>query len=164
MTADVGADSAPAAGLWAMLSLTLETTCNSVRSYLDRRERLMQSMHRVPISTPAIEGPGVVPVDQPQTMGPRMGRAWDVKRLTLASADPAAPWSGSVYVYTGYPSATNLVDIFTGPGTHHYPKATVLLTGSERIVLVADQTFTGTCVPGGAAVELLDECIPDYLT
>lgn len=163
MSADVGTDSAPAAGLWAMLSLTLETTCNSVRSYLDRRERLMQSMHRVPVVFPAISKPGAI-INQPATTGPNMGRAWDVKRLTLASSDPASPWSGSVYVYTGFPSSANLVDIFSGPATHHYPKATVLLTGSEHVVLVADQGFAGVCVPGGAAVELLDECIPDYLT
>lgn len=153
---------APAAGLWAMLSLTLETTANSVRSYISRRERLMQSMHRVAVTAPPLSKPGIT--DQPETMGPRMGRAWDLKRLTLAAADPASPWTGEVYVYTGFPSAANLVDIFTGPDTHHYPKATVLLTGSERVVLVAGTAFAGVCIPGGAAVEFTDECLPEYLT
>ena len=151
-----------ASSLWAVLSLTLETTATAVRSYLSRRERLMQSMHRVPVSGPAISKPGIT--DQGQTMGPHMGLSWDVKRLTLASADPASPWAGNVYVYTGFPSAANLVDTFTGPGTHTYPKATVLLTGSERLVLVADSTFAGVCIPGGAAVEFLEECLPEYLT
>jgi hypothetical protein len=159
---DTATDSAPAAGLWAMLSLTLETTATAVRSHLSRRERLMQSMHRVPVTGPAISQPGIT--DQPRTMGPQLGRAWDVKRLTLASANPASPWTGEVYVYTGFPSASNLVDIFTGPDTHHYPKATVLLTGSERVVLVAGPDYAGIAVPGGAAVEFTDECLPDYLT
>lgn len=162
MSHDVAADAAPAAGLWAMLSLTLETTATAVRQHLSRRERLMQSMHRVPITAPAVAKPGGI-TDQPKTMGPQMGRCWDVKRLTLASADPANPWSGTVYVYTGFPSASNLVDIFTGPDTHHYPKATVLLSGSERVVLVAEAGFIGTAVPGGAAVEFTEECLPDYL-
>lgn len=162
MPPDTMDGAAPAAGLWAMLSLTLETTATAVRQYIDKRERLYQSMHRVPISGPAIAKPGVT--DQPKTMGPQMARAWDVKRLTMASADPASPWSGEVYVYTGFPSSANLVDIFTGPDTHHYPKATVLLTGSERIVLVAAAGYAGVCVPGGAAVELLEECLPEYLT
>lgn len=155
-------DTAPAAGLWAMLSLTLETTCTAVRDHLRRRELLMQSMHRVPVTFPAISKPGIT--DQAETTGPKMGRCWDVKRLTMASADPASPWSGEVYVYSGFPSSVNLVDIFTGPDTHHYPKATVLLTGSEHVVLVAGTGYAGICVPGGAAVELLEEVLPEYLS
>lgn len=162
MQSDVADGAAPAAGLWAMLSLTLESTATAVREHLARRERLMLSMHRVPVTGPALSRPGIT--DQGRTMGPQLGMAWDVKRLTLASADPASPWSGTVYVYTGFPSASNLVDIFDAPATHTYPKATVLLTGSERLVLVADSTYAGVCVPGGAAVEFMDECLPDYLS
>jgi len=153
----------PSAAFWAGLSVELTSAAQDVRTHYHRRDRMFRSLHRVPLIGPSLQV-GALMCDRPDIMGPPTGMAWDVRRLTFASADVANAWSGTIYVYMGTPSAVNQVDVFLTPGTHTYPKGSMLLSGHDRLVYLATAGFSGVAIPGGEAIQLVDELLPDYLS
>jgi hypothetical protein len=154
-------------GAWAEFSLTASTVRDAARAALThygRYQRLFMAMHRVPITGPAIQV-GALVCDRADLLGPSTGSAWDVRRLTMAAADLNAPWTGHIYVYLGNPSAVNQVDVFDGPDTHLWPKGGLLLQGHDRLVFMAGPDFAGgVAIPGGEAIQLIDELVPEYLS
>lgn len=155
----------PGVDLWAKLGVRLESLTAQLERRELRREKLYAALHFVQLTAPPVDAAGAT-VDRPDLLGPRWGWLWDIRRLTLAPADPASPWTGTVYLYNARPAPVNFIDAFTAPGplTRWFPKSALLLNPHERLVLVAGPDFTGTAVPGGIATQVKEECLPEYLS
>lgn len=156
--------------LWAKIGISLETLTRQLERREKHEQHLWQSLHQVSMSGPVLEQPGQV-YDQPETLGPSAGWYWDVHRITLApeitftaGAWTVTPWTGTVYVFNGNVSPSSLVDIFTAPGSHWYGRGTLLLGRHQRLIYLTSSSFAGTGFPGGAASQVSDDCLPDYLS
>jgi hypothetical protein len=156
-------DAAPGLEVWAKIGASLETVAHHMKRRAEQEEKLFATIHQVQLTCRAVEAANQV-IDMPDTLGPRWGYIWDLRRLTLAEDPEESFEEGPVYVYNSIPSAVNLIDTFNAPGTHFYSKSTVLLMPHERIVLLAGPHFRGRLVPGGSYTQLHEDCLPLYLS
>lgn len=150
--------------LWAYLGVRLDSLTAELKRANDKRERLFQSLHQVPVSGPALDTAGQV-ADYPEMLGPHLGWFWDIRRLTFAAA-AGSTWTGTIYLYRSQPVPSALMDTWTpaGPVSRLYGKATFLLPPGERLVYVASADFSGTVVPGGDATQAAADVLAVYLS
>ena len=138
----------------------------------DRRRRLYEQMHQVPIIVPPLvpnTGAGVV-FAQDQ-MGPTTGHHWSVRRLA------AWGWTaGTVTVYrnavqTGFGAAATLTGeqwfTFPQPGTFTFGRGEMLLEPDDSLLISCSGVTLATGAQGitvqGSADQFQSWLLPDYL-
>lgn len=146
-------------GIGAGVAATLEVSLGRLAAALDkqerRRDRLYQLLHVVPIMGVIPLSGGAGTLDQPDRYGPKDGYRWDLRRVT---ADGFT--AGTVTMYRNDVNTTALAK-WTQAGEWAW-SGQLWLAARDRLIFVASG-ITGNVTIDGAAVDVSEQVLPDYL-
>jgi hypothetical protein len=121
------------------------------------KRNLIQEIH--PFSVPA-QGitltAGAGTLDQPNLLGPRTGRAWDVRRMSVTGFT-----AGTVTVCQTQANA-DVLAVFSSAGVLLNGKAQLLVNAGDRMIFVASG-ITGSVTVSIAGIDISATLLGDYL-
>lgn len=140
----------------------LTASINGLSAQLEQersnRQRECQALHLFTIPPQNITlTAGAGTLDMPPLLGPRTGKFWDVKRVSVLGYT-----AGTVIAYLGAVGA-EVLDAYQTADAYHYGKAHFMLGGGDRIVFSATG-ITGTVQVTLGGIELDADCLGAYLS
>jgi hypothetical protein len=142
----------------AGLSLSLGKVADQLAKQANRQEQFIQALHLIEVPVPQITAASGT-VDQPELLGPKTGKVWDVKRITAATFT-----AGTVSLYSGgVQTDQQLMYVFSQSGTLWFGSNQLMLQAGQRLMFAASSTLVGNVTLKIAAVELDAALLPDYL-
>ncbi len=152
---------APGAAAGASVELVLGKLASHLDGAEERRRKLWQAIHTVPIRAGALVGlsnaSGVL--DTPDRFGPHEGYWWDVARLS------AWGWTAgtvTVYLNEGALGLGEQLATFPTPGQWTWSSKQLSLAPRDRLVIVA-VGVTGNVYVAGQATEVAAPFWADYV-
>jgi len=158
-------------GVFASVAAQMATAATAGRpaSAEDRRRRLFERMHQIPLGAIQIQlTAGAGAFQMPDLLAPKAGFMWSVRRLTASNFT-----AGTVQVYKngyvlgGAAVGGELVVPFAGAGTSTFGRGEILLDQNDQLVIVASGI---TLAAGVASVQIQGaaDCferwlLPEYL-
>jgi hypothetical protein len=115
------------------------------------RKFLVDDLKRSSLRVRRLEESGVIAADGTltiTTLAPVLGKAWDVRRITVTGQDPAVALAGTVVIFRGNASTpTNFVDRTTAlPDVSTWSSHQFTLTNDEPIIFKLTGGVAGTSV------------------
>ena len=117
----------------------------------DFRKTFIDDLRRSSLRVRRLEESGVIAADGTLTIttqAPVLGKAWDVRRITVTGQDPAAALAGTAVIFRGNAAIpTNFVDRTTVmPDVSTWSSHQFTLTNDEPIVVKISGGVAGTVV------------------
>jgi hypothetical protein len=143
--------------IMAGLSASIGNLAGQLEIDRESRRKLAQAIHpfTIPPQPIAVSG-GAGSLDQPNILGPRTGKYWDLRRISCTGFS-----AGTVTVYLSQ-SGAEMVGVFSAAGVLTLGKAHILLGGNDRLYFSA-ASITGTPVVSIAGLEIDATWIGEYL-
>jgi hypothetical protein len=140
------------------LSASINGLSAQIQQERTHRERLTQALHPFVVSQQAITlSAGAGTLDQPNLLGPRTGKFWDLRRISCTGFS-----AGTVTVYLSQPSA-DVLSVFSTAGVLLLGKAHIILGGNDRLYFSA-ASITGSVTISIAGIEVDADRIGCYLS
>jgi hypothetical protein len=144
-------------GVFASIGASLSRVASMMEDREQRRLKLFQQIHQVPILPPQITltaGAGTLQLND--MLAPKAGYMWSLRRITANGFS-----AGTV---TAYKDASGGEILFTFPsaGTYTFGRGEMLLDQNSPVVFVA-AGITGTVQIAGAADNFERWLLPEYL-